>query len=88
MVFVMTDMNFFRVSTVTYASLSGELGLADGGFAHELSEASCASGGAEVLTAGALSFRLRARVTSLTTIVTAPSPQMTPIQFQKILLCY
>jgi len=74
MVSVMSDMKFFRVSTVTYASLLEGCGLADQGFACELSEASCTSGAPEVLTVGVLSFRVHARVASLTTIVTALSP--------------
>jgi len=69
----------FQASTVTYASLSGKRTLADRGFAPELSEASCTSGGAEVLTEGALSLRVRARLASLTTTATVLSPQMAPI---------
>jgi len=53
MVSVMTDMKFFGMSTVTYASLSGGRELAGRGFVRELPEASSTSGGAEVLTEGA-----------------------------------
>ena len=76
---IMVDINFFRASTVTYAFLLGRGGLADRGFAHELSEASCTSGDAEVLTAGALSLRVCARVVLHTTIATTFSPQTAPI---------
>jgi len=74
MVFVITDVKFFRVPIVMYVSLSGACGLADRGFVLKLSKASYTSEGAEVLTTGALSFRVHARVAALTTIVTALSP--------------
>ena len=84
----MVDIKFFRASTVTHASLSERGGLADRGFAHELSEASCTSGDAEVLTAGALSLRVCARVVLHTTVATTFSPQTAPIWFRRILLRY
>ena len=76
---VMVDMKFFRASAVMYASRLRGGGLAARGLARELSEASCTSGGAEVLAAGALSLRVRALVALLTTIATVPSPQTAPI---------
>ena len=79
MMSIMVDIKVFRASTMTYASRSGGGGLAAQGFARELSEAFYISGGEEVLTAGALSLRVRARVASLTTIATTLSPQMLPI---------
>ena len=80
---VMVDMKFFRASTVTYASRSARGGLAARDLAHELSKASYTTGGAKVLAAGALSLRVCACVTSLTTIATLPSPQMVQYDFRR-----
>ena len=75
----MVVIKFFSASTVTYASLSGGGGLTGRGFARELSEAPYTSEGAEVLTVGALSQQVCARVASLTTIAIALSPQTASI---------